>query len=202
MREVLIARMRAERAQAVRQWLHSHWQERGVGALALYQRWQMEPREALDEWRETHEALLKSQRVPEARAMLDWWDDVEWDERERQRLGDVLWAEVNFVLGVAFWETPTAERARTLQRAISYFLSALQVFTQDAYPEDWARTQVNLGVAYYEWYKTTQDAQYLRLAIEHLRQALEGFRAVGDDEGVSILSELIAELEEMLEGQE
>jgi tetratricopeptide (TPR) repeat protein len=40
------------------------------------------------------------------------------------------------------------ERADSLERAIAAYEAALTVFTSDTFPEDWARTQNNLGKAY------------------------------------------------------
>ena len=43
---------------------------------------------------------------------------------------------------------PLGSRMLNLEMSISAYDQALQVYTRDAFPEDWARTQNNLGIAY------------------------------------------------------
>jgi hypothetical protein len=99
-----------------------------------FHRWQLEPSQALAEWEKAHETALKERRIGEARALLEWWQDIELDEGERKRLGDELWAKAHFGLGVAFWETPVASRASALLTAIEHFQSALRVYTETEFP--------------------------------------------------------------------
>ncbi len=60
----------------------------------------------------------------------------------QERASLLLW------LGDAYSERRRGERAENLERAIECYEAALQVYTRQAFPEDWAGTQNNLGAAY------------------------------------------------------
>jgi hypothetical protein len=47
------------------------------------------------------------------------------------------------------WDFPLGNRANNLEIAITGYEIALTVFTQDRFPIDWAMTQNNLGIAYW-----------------------------------------------------
>jgi tetratricopeptide (TPR) repeat protein len=64
------------------------------------------------------------------------------------------------------------ERAENLEQAIFHYQQALEVYTRQAYPEDWARTQNNLGNAYRNRIRG-ERAENLEQAIFHYQQALE-----------------------------
>jgi predicted ATPase/class 3 adenylate cyclase len=66
-------------------------------------------------------------------------------------------------LGIAYGELPTGDRGENLQRAIACFETALQVWTERDFPQDWATTQNNLGAAYAEL--PTNRGDNLRRAI-------------------------------------
>ncbi|MEM9119952.1 MAG: tetratricopeptide repeat protein [Cyanobacteria bacterium P01_F01_bin.56] len=51
-------------------------------------------------------------------------------------------------LGVDLADFPLGNRALNLEIAIAAYEAALQVYTRDALPQDWAMTQNNLGTAY------------------------------------------------------
>jgi len=57
-----------------------------------------------------------------------------------------LWDE----LGTALHELRAGDRATNLEEAIACYTRALQVYTRDAYSEQWAATQHSLGAAYFE----------------------------------------------------
>jgi tetratricopeptide (TPR) repeat protein len=125
----------------------------------------------LAEWEKAHETALKERRIGEARALLEWWQDIELDEGERKRLGDELWAKAHFGLGVALVKTPVVSRASVLLTAIEHFQSALRVYTETEFPYDWASTQHNLGNAYSEL-PTGDRSENLRRAIACYENAL------------------------------
>jgi tetratricopeptide (TPR) repeat protein len=51
-------------------------------------------------------------------------------------------------LGVTYSDLPTGDPAANLQQAIRSYEAALTVWTEEAFPADWAMTQNNLGNAY------------------------------------------------------
>ena len=64
-------------------------------------------------------------------------------------LGDrqnVAWLFGEF--GNAVWEFPLGDRALNLELSIAAYQVALRVFTREVLPEDWAKSQNNLGIAY------------------------------------------------------
>jgi tetratricopeptide (TPR) repeat protein len=171
MAETLQELILPDQATTLHEWFHRHWSRREQPALAWFHRWRLNPKEALEEWREAHESALRERRISEARAMLEHWQEVALDEGERRRVGDQLWAEAHCVLGVALWRTPVAPRAPALSTAIEHFQFALQVYTEADFPADWATTQHNLGAAY-ALLPTENRSENLRKAIECYKNAL------------------------------
>ena len=51
-------------------------------------------------------------------------------------------------LGLAYRNLPAGDRAANLKQAIACYEAALQVYTREAFPVEWATTQNNLGIAY------------------------------------------------------
>jgi tetratricopeptide (TPR) repeat protein len=51
-------------------------------------------------------------------------------------------------LGNLYQQYRQGDRASNLEEAIAFYTAALTVYTRDAFPENWAMTQNNLGVAY------------------------------------------------------
>jgi tetratricopeptide (TPR) repeat protein len=51
-------------------------------------------------------------------------------------------------LGSAYYERIQEERTHNLEKAIAYYRAALEVRTREAFPQDWAMTQINLGTTY------------------------------------------------------
>jgi tetratricopeptide (TPR) repeat protein len=171
MAEVLRQRIPPNQASAIHEWFHGYWSGRELPSLMWFHRWQLEPSQALAEWEKAHETALKERRIGEARALLEWWQDIELDEGERKRLGDELWAKAHFGLGVALVKTPVVSRASALLTAIEHFQSALRVYTETEFPYDWAGTQHNLGTAYFEL-PTGDRSENLRRAIACYENAL------------------------------
>ncbi|PZV09974.1 MAG: hypothetical protein DCF32_00975 [Leptolyngbya sp.] len=68
---------------------------------------------------------------------------------EDGHLGDrqnVAWLFGDF--GNAVWKFPLGDRALNLELSIAAYQVALRVFTREVLPEDWAKSQNNLGIAY------------------------------------------------------
>ena len=92
----------------------------------------------------------------------------------------VAWAMVQNNLGNAYSNLAQpddlsyseAERSENLENAINAFHQALQVYTRDAFPVDWAMLQNNLGNVYRLSMEGTQPSDTAR-AIEAYQQALQ-----------------------------
>lgn len=55
-----------------------------------------------------------------------------------------------------FAHHPPGERAEYLEKAIHHYEQALEVYTRQAFPEDWADTHYKLGNAYREHTSSTR----------------------------------------------
>ena len=75
-------------------------------------------------------------------------------------------------LANAYSDRIRGERAENLEQAIGHYQQALEVYTRQAYPEDWAMTQNNLANAYADRIRG-ERAENLEQAIGHYQQALE-----------------------------
>jgi CHAT domain-containing protein len=75
-------------------------------------------------------------------------------------------------LGSAFQDRIRGERAENVEQAIGHYEHALQVYTREVFPEDWARIHHNLGSAYQNRTRG-ERAENLEQAIRHCEQALE-----------------------------
>ncbi len=75
-------------------------------------------------------------------------------------------------LGDIYQEYPQGDRANNLEEAIAFYTAALSVYTRDAFPEYWAKTQNNLATAYSNRIRGDK-AENIELAIEYYRNTLE-----------------------------
>ncbi len=66
-------------------------------------------------------------------------------------------AEIQNNLGAAYWTLASGDRQANLEKAITCYHAALQVYTRDTFPIDWATAQNNLGAAY--WTLASTDRQ-------------------------------------------
>jgi tetratricopeptide (TPR) repeat protein len=67
---------------------------------------------------------------------------------ERDHLSPQQSAEVHNTLGLIYVNNPHKNIVENLENAISFFESALKIYTHDDFPQEWAQTQNNLGIAY------------------------------------------------------
>ena len=93
------------------------------------------------------------------------FDEV--DEDSRQFFAAVLNAFANLIQ-----QFPLGSRIANLEIAIACYQLALEVYTRAAYPEDWARTQMNLAVAHSDRIRGERAAN-LEMAIACYRLSLE-----------------------------
>jgi len=80
-------------------------------------------------------------------------------------------ADMQIILGNAYSDLPTGDRAANLEKAIECYREALRFRTPEAAPLDYAMTQNNLGNAYWDL-PTGDRAANLAKAIECYREAL------------------------------
>lgn len=73
----------------------------------------------------------------------------------RKDTSPVAWAAIQNNLAIAYSDrthgTPEqhqAQRAEDLEQAITHYHKALEIYTEDTYPNDWAMTQNNLALVY------------------------------------------------------
>ncbi|MBK4732539.1 CHAT domain-containing protein [Oxynema sp. CENA135] len=74
-----------------------------------------------------------------------------------------------FYLAVDLYQFPLGNRANNLEIAIACYRAALHVYTRDAFPQQWATTQNNLGTAYSDRIRGERG--------ENLEEAIACFRA-------------------------
>jgi CHAT domain-containing protein/tetratricopeptide (TPR) repeat protein len=85
-----------------------------------------------------------------------------------------LWAGLQMELGSSLGRNPLGPRAENLELAIEHYNQALEVYTREAFPEDWdwAAIHNNLAAAYSDRIRG-ERAENLELAIKHYNRALE-----------------------------
>jgi tetratricopeptide (TPR) repeat protein len=70
------------------------------------------------------------------------------------------------------------QAAQYLEQAVAAYRAALEVYTREQLPQDWATTQNNLGMALSDLGERAsgeQGAQYLKQSVEALENALSIF---------------------------
>ncbi|MHC5833234.1 MAG: hypothetical protein ACYT04_98920, partial [Nostoc sp.] len=79
------------------------------------------------------------------------------------------WAMTQMNLGICYGERFKEDHTNDLELALTSFQFALQIRTQEAFPEDWALTHSNIGHIY-------NLHGYLTKAIESLQLALTVYK--------------------------
>jgi tetratricopeptide (TPR) repeat protein len=142
-----------DRWRDIHLWWREYWQGRtsfsgdAAAPLTWYHDWNLGKEDALREWNE----LASSARlaVPADMAfhhrLLLWWQPIRLLE---QRDWSELEARSAFSLGREYYKATLGDRGENLRKAISCYERALEVYTREAYPQDWAMTQNNLGVVW------------------------------------------------------
>jgi CHAT domain-containing protein len=102
--------------------------------------------------------------------ILKQWFKSSLDPNDSQRNQFLAETINNFAIDISNF--PLGRRANNLEIAIACFQLALEVYTREDFPENWAETQNNLGSAYY--YKITGNrAENIDTAIACFQLALE-----------------------------
>ena len=89
---------------------------------------------------------------------------------------ELKYAREQFDLGSQYFDLPTGDRGRNLQRSIECFTEALRFFTAETSPAGYAAIQKNLGLVYAEL-PTGDRAANLARAIECFTEALRFYTA-------------------------
>ncbi|MBM3457420.1 MAG: tetratricopeptide repeat protein, partial [Armatimonadetes bacterium] len=87
----------------------------------------------------------------------------------------------------AYADLPGGDRAAHLERAIACYEAALRVRTETAFPQDWAMTQHNLGLAFVQLGNLVEARRAFDAAVR-------GYRAVGLHESAAGVEAEIAQL--------
>ncbi|NEP32043.1 MAG: CHAT domain-containing protein [Moorea sp. SIO3B2] len=98
------------------------------------------------------------------------WATIQLAEAEADEAKYLAAGIVNF--STVIQQFPLGDQASNIEIAITGYEVALTVFTRQAFPQQWAMTQNNLGIAYSERI-TGQKAQNLEIAIPCYQSALE-----------------------------
>nr|WP_069968369.1 CHAT domain-containing protein [Desertifilum tharense]OEJ74005.1 hypothetical protein BH720_16760 [Desertifilum tharense IPPAS B-1220] len=102
--------------------------------------------------------------------ILKRWFESELDPNNSER-NQVLAVRLNS-LAIALCQFPLGSRANNLEIAIASYKEALQVYTRQGFPQDWATMQNNLANAYRDRIQGDR-AENLELAIALYQQALQ-----------------------------
>ena len=165
-----------ERVAGDHRWWQEHWKARSAAAvddaasLAWYHRYSLEPAEARVEWERLAEAARGAvpPRMREHFGLLRWWEPVGLLDSPLSS-AEAAWACSS--LGVELREASLGDRTANLRRAIECCEAALRVYTEQDFPRDWAVTQGDLGLTW--WNLPTGDREAnLRRAIECYEAAL------------------------------
>lgn len=168
----------AERNPETEQRGHSFWVEHWSGrsaaptdalaGLAWYHGYCLAPEAATEAWMTLAERLLSELRMVEHFELLDWWTPT---EVETDRDLEPVEARALGFLGSELLQATLGNRASNVQRAIACLKAALRVYTETTFPEFWAGTQHNLGLAYFHL-PTGDRTQNLRATIACYEAAL------------------------------
>ncbi len=93
-----------------------------------------------------------------------------FSQRKAEEVVSIAGVIQNLCLDIS--EFPLGSRANNLEIAITGYQTLLEVYTREAFPEDWARTQNNLGIAYSDRIREEREDN-LELAIAAYNLSLE-----------------------------
>ena len=85
-------------------------------------------------------------------------------------------------LGAAYSDLPVGDRGENLKKAIECYEAALRVRTETDFPQAWANTMCNLGLAWWDLADHSGDRQLLGTARDCFLNAARGYRAVGNED--------------------
>ncbi len=142
-----------------------HWSGRsrtphdGFAALAWYHNYCLDREGAARTWIALAEQARSALRMRDHFDLLDWWPQT---GLEADRHLDGFEASLLVSLGLELWRATLGSTTANLERAIACYEAALRVYTEAAFPQDWARTQNNLGGAYADLHRGDRAANVRR----------------------------------------
>ncbi|RZU29086.1 tetratricopeptide repeat protein [Edaphobacter modestus] len=116
-------------------------------ALAWYHDYCLEPSNALRTWTKLAEAarIAIPPRMREHFELLRWWEPVSLLEQPRLSPDE---AQALLYFGMELQQASLGNRESNLRQAIACYEAALRVYTETDFPQAWAFTQNNLGIAW------------------------------------------------------
>ncbi len=157
MRESLADRQQVDNStlwQTRHGWWHHYWQDRSddptdvLAARAWYHSWCTVPDTATSQWNKLAETARQELRMVDHSALLDWWTPCEFNTAADDGVLRGQHAVALNSLAVELGRATLGDRAANIQRAIACYEAALRVYTEEAFPQQWAMTQNNLAIAY------------------------------------------------------
>ncbi|MBS1835455.1 MAG: hypothetical protein JST65_22245 [Acidobacteria bacterium] len=146
----------------------AYWKSRENDALEWFHHWRLDRTAARLAWEERAEDCRKRLAMAAHQELLAWWEPTGIEESQ-PRDWEAAACLVSF--GFELDELTLGDRSGSLNRAIACYEQALQVYTREAFPSDWAGTQNNLGAAYQSLPGGNRE-ENLRTAIACYEQAL------------------------------
>ncbi len=139
----------AESADRNQYW-ETYWTERSheplddAASLAWYHQWRRDPLGALEAWKALAESLRGEIRMVDHAKILEWWEPTGIEKRKPRDEGE---AAALVSLGIEYQDSSLGTGAENFARAVAAYHNALEVYTREDLPRDWAMTWNNLGNA-------------------------------------------------------
>jgi tetratricopeptide (TPR) repeat protein len=109
---------------------------------------------------ERGQARSLTQDLSRVRELADLLQDREWR------------AQASIYLGYVFLRMDIGDAARNAEQAIAFVSEALETFTEEHHPREWAWACTTMGMLYNERYYQDQDRSNFEIAEAYLRDAL------------------------------
>ncbi len=150
MKEALEASASEQKAAEANQYWETYWAGRSedevdeAASLAWYHRWRREPAAGLEAWTALAESLRREVRMVDHAKVLEWWEPT-GIERRKPRNVDEAAALVN--LGIECRSSSLGSSSENIARAVAAYFNAMEVYTREQLPLEWAMVQNSLGLA-------------------------------------------------------
>ncbi len=140
-----------EDAKADHEFFSAYWNDRSESAfdapaaLAFYHGFNLSPASACQAWEAQAKSARKELNMSRHLHLLTWWSPLNLLELKvpSREIASVLGNFANECLNAS-----VGPRGQLVTRAIACYEAALRVHTEREFPQGWAGTQNNLGIAY------------------------------------------------------